>query len=113
MVDKWSLGLATAPHPKGPWTKHAANPVLSGDKVCDEAREFDGICNGLYLGSAVYNKDDGIVKAAKNIPGLDVVNINSPNLLKLAPGGKLARTEDYKSLEDQVGEVIFLATGGK
>ena len=31
----------------------------------------------------------------------------------LAPGGKLARTEDYKSLEDQVGEIIFLATGGK
>jgi len=39
----------------------------------------------------VYNQDDGIVKAAKNIPGLDVVNVNSPNLLKLAPGGKLGR----------------------
>jgi len=39
----------------------------------------------------VYNSDDGIVKAAKNIPGLDVVNVNSPNLLKLAPGGKLGR----------------------
>lgn len=31
----------------------------------------------------------------------------------LAPGGKIAKTEDFKSLEDQVGEVIFLATGGK
>jgi len=39
----------------------------------------------------IYNNDDGIVKAAKNIPGLDVLNINSPNLLKLAPGGKLGR----------------------
>jgi len=39
----------------------------------------------------VYNNDSGIVKAAKNIPGLDVLNVNSPNLLKLAPGGKLGR----------------------
>lgn len=46
----------------------------------------------------VYNSDDGIVKAARNIPGLDVVNVNSLNLLKLAPGGHLGRmmvwTED-------------------
>lgn len=24
----WSIGLATAPHPLGPWTKHPGNPVL-------------------------------------------------------------------------------------
>ncbi len=28
----------------------------------------------------------------------------------LAPGDQLARTESFKSLEDQVGEIIFLAT---
>lgn len=27
-------------------------------------------------------------------------------------GGALSDTEDFKSLEDQVGEIIFLATGG-
>lgn len=27
-------------------------------------------------------------------------------------GGLLSKTEDFKSLEDQVGEIIFLATGG-
>lgn len=27
-------------------------------------------------------------------------------------GGKIAKTEDFKTLEDQVGEIIFLATGG-
>ncbi len=27
-------------------------------------------------------------------------------------GGLLSQTEDFKSLEDQVGEIIFLATGG-
>lgn len=30
----------------------------------------------------------------------------------LPAGGKIAKTEDFKSLEDQVGEIIFLATGG-
>ena len=28
-------------------------------------------------------------------------------------GGRLTRTQDYRSLEDQVGEIIFLATGGQ
>ena len=36
----------------------------------------------------------------------------------LQPGGKIAKTEDFKSLEDQVGRIIFFATsdpsaGGK
>jgi phospholipid/cholesterol/gamma-HCH transport system substrate-binding protein len=31
----------------------------------------------------------------------------------LEPGGRIAKVEDFKSLEDQVGEIIFLATGGK
>ncbi|MEK9754069.1 MAG: MlaD family protein [Rhodospirillaceae bacterium] len=30
----------------------------------------------------------------------------------LAPGGVIKKTKDYRSLEDQVGEIIFLATGG-
>ncbi len=30
----------------------------------------------------------------------------------LAANGKISRTKDFKSLEDQVGEIIFLATGG-
>ena len=31
----------------------------------------------------------------------------------LPEGGRIAKVEDFKSLEDQVGEIIFLATGGK
>jgi len=30
----------------------------------------------------------------------------------IASGGKLEKSEDFKTLEDQVGEIIFLATGG-
>lgn len=31
----------------------------------------------------------------------------------LAAGAVIGRTKDFRSLEDQVGEIIFLATGGK
>ena len=31
---------------------------------------------------------------------------------RLETGGLIANTKDYRSLEDQVGEIIFLATGG-
>lgn len=30
----------------------------------------------------------------------------------LAAGGNISKTEDFKALEDQVGEIIFLATSG-
>ncbi|OHC77510.1 MAG: outer membrane lipid asymmetry maintenance protein MlaD [Rhodospirillales bacterium RIFCSPLOWO2_12_FULL_58_28] len=30
----------------------------------------------------------------------------------VASGGRIAKTKDFRSLEDQVGEIIFLATGG-
>jgi len=30
----------------------------------------------------------------------------------LVAGGEIANTRDFRSLEDQVGEIIFLATGG-
>ena len=30
----------------------------------------------------------------------------------IKPGGSISKTEDFKSLEDQVGEIIFLATSG-
>ncbi len=31
----------------------------------------------------------------------------------IPPGGPIRKTRDYRSLEDQVGEIIFLATGGE
>jgi large subunit ribosomal protein L4e len=39
----------------------------------------------------VYNKDNGVVRAFRNIPGVDLVNVERLNLLKLAPGGHLGR----------------------
>lgn len=39
----------------------------------------------------VYNKDQGLRRAFRNIPGVDMVSIQKLNLLKLAPGGHVGR----------------------
>jgi len=39
----------------------------------------------------VYSEDNGLVKAFRNIPGVDTVNVTRLNLLSLAPGGHLGR----------------------
>lgn len=39
----------------------------------------------------VYKEDAGIVKAFRNIPGVELVNVSRLNLLTLAPGGHLGR----------------------
>lgn len=39
----------------------------------------------------IYNKDNGICKAFRNIPGVTLINVDRLNLLKIAPGGHLGR----------------------
>merc|ERR1711974_116080 len=39
----------------------------------------------------IYGKDDGIVKAFRNLPGVELVNVSRLNLLLLAPGGHVGR----------------------
>merc|ERR1719183_2024719 len=39
----------------------------------------------------IYAKDDGIFQGFRNLPGVDVANVESLNLLKLAPGGHVGR----------------------
>jgi len=39
----------------------------------------------------VYKTDNGIVRAFRNLPGVEVASVNSLNLLQLAPGGHLGR----------------------
>jgi large subunit ribosomal protein L4e len=54
----------------------------------------------------VYNEDKGIVKAFRNLPGVEIVNVRRLNLLQLAPGGHLGRfviwTEGAFGLLDEV-----------
>lgn len=39
----------------------------------------------------IYNQDEGIAKAFRNIPGVETQDVNQLCLLKLAPGGRLGR----------------------
>jgi len=39
----------------------------------------------------VYSEDNGIVKAFRNIPGIELCHVDRLNLLQLAPGGHLGR----------------------
>lgn len=39
----------------------------------------------------VYAKDNGVTKAFRNLPGVELVNVRHLNLLQLAPGGHLGR----------------------
>jgi large subunit ribosomal protein L4e len=61
------------------------------------------------LGPAlVYAQDNGIVRAFRNIPGVEVLDVNSLNVLRLAPGGHVGRflifTEDaFKALDNIYG----------
>jgi large subunit ribosomal protein L4e len=66
----------------------------------------------------VYNKDDGIVRAFRNIPGVDVACVDRLNLLKLAPGGTFGRfvifTEGaFKKLNEIYGTYKSGAPGKK
>ncbi|VDO94902.1 unnamed protein product [Soboliphyme baturini] len=56
----------------------------------------------------IYNQDNGVRRAFRNIPGIDFLRVDSLNLLKLAPGGHLGRfviwTESaFRKLDDLYG----------
>ncbi|KAG2223419.1 hypothetical protein INT45_001725, partial [Circinella minor] len=54
----------------------------------------------------IYNEDNGIVKAFRNLPGVELCNVRRLNLLQLAPGGHVGRfvvwTESAFSLLDEL-----------
>ena len=39
----------------------------------------------------VYGQDQGLTKAFRNIPGVDLINVSRLNLLQMAPGGHVGR----------------------
>uniref|UniRef100_A0A8C5LRN5 Large ribosomal subunit protein uL4 C-terminal domain-containing protein n=1 Tax=Leptobrachium leishanense TaxID=445787 RepID=A0A8C5LRN5_9ANUR len=56
----------------------------------------------------IYNKDNGIIKAFRNIPGITLLNVSKLNVLRLAPGGHVGRfciwTESaFRKLDDLYG----------
>jgi len=66
----------------------------------------------------IYNKDDGIVRAFRNIPGVETACVDRLNLLRLAPGGTFGRfvifTESaFKKLNEIYGTLKSGAPGKK
>jgi len=58
----------------------------------------------------IYNEDNGIVRAMRNIPGVETACVTRLNLLKLAPGGNFGRfiiwTEGaFKKLNEMYGSM--------
>lgn len=56
----------------------------------------------------VYNKNEGVVRAFRNVPGVELACVHHLNLLTLAPGGQMGRfiiwTEDaFKELDNVFG----------
>merc|ERR1712088_583217 len=54
----------------------------------------------------VYKNDNGVVKAFRNIPGVNLVPVNALNVLRIAPGGHVGRflifTEDAAKALDTI-----------
>jgi len=66
----------------------------------------------------IYEKDDGIARAFRNIPGVDTACVDRLNLLKLAPGGSFGRfviwTEGaFKKLNSMYGTLLSGAPAKK
>merc|ERR1712228_329661 len=66
----------------------------------------------------IYNEDNGIVRAMRNIPGVETACVTRLNLLKLAPGGNFGRfiiwTEGaFKKLNEIYGSMKSAAPAKK
>ena len=92
--------------------------------------------NGIKVGAVKANRLDPktfdavvemSISAAVRVPNNSTASIGSEGIVggkyiriepgnakdMLKPGGRILKTKDFRSLEDQVGEIISLATGGK
>ncbi|PWN49988.1 putative RPL4A-ribosomal protein L4-A [Violaceomyces palustris] len=60
----------------------------------------------------IYNKDDGIVKAFRNIPGVELCSVSALNLLQLAPGGHVGRFCIWTEAAFSALDDVFKAKSG-
>ena len=78
-----------------------------------DPKTFDAVVSMSIRDDVKIPQDSVAAIGSAGIVGGKFVSIR-PGAAKefLGSDGKIARTKDFKSLEDQVGEIIFLATGG-
>lgn len=63
----------------------------------------------------IYNEDQGVTRAFRNVPGVDLIKVDRLNLLQLAPGGHMGRfciwTQDaFEKLDDIYGTFRKVST---
>lgn len=62
----------------------------------------------------IYNNDQGLTRAFRNVPGVETICVDKLNLLKLAPGGHVGRfciwTEDGKIFLSKVQNLAKFST---
>ena len=82
------------------------------DRVLD-SKTFDAVVVMSIADHVVLPADTVAVIAGDGMLGDKYVRLE-PGQAKdrIAAGGMITKTRDFRSLEDQVGEIIFLATGG-
>lgn len=83
--------------------------VISSKKIRAGKGKLRNRRNVIRRGPLViYGKNDGIYQAFRNIPGVDLCEVSSLGLLKLAPGGHVGRfiifsESAFKALDAQYG----------
>lgn len=79
-----------------------------------DPKTFDAVVTMSVQAGLKLPNDTVAVIGSEGILGGKYVRLKPGTSKEILPaGGRLVKTEDFKSLEDQVGEIIFLATGGK
>jgi len=74
---------------------------------------FDAVVSMSIRDDVKIPTDSVAAIGSSGIVGGKFVSIQPGGSKEFLPeNGKISRTKDFKSLEDQVGEIIFLATGG-
>ena len=78
-----------------------------------DSETYDAVIKLSIESSVKLPKDTVAMIASEGMIGGKYVRLR-PGSSKsyIQPGGSINKTEDFKSLEDQVGEIIFLATSG-
>ena len=78
-----------------------------------DTKTFDAVIQMSIMPEVKLPTDTIASIGSEGIVGGKYVRI-SPGSVKniIAENGSINQTKDYRSLEDQVGEIIFLATGG-
>lgn len=79
-----------------------------------DPKTYDAVVR-LNVGHGFKVPDDSVASIASEGPlGGKYVDLRpGTSNAFLAPGAIIQRTENYRSLEDQVGEIIFLASGSR